>query len=226
MKNVAIALTVVAGLAAGANAQSFDLVVTSTGSQAGDYLPGETINYSVFMDNTIGIGAMPFYGWASFAGKTTGTGIHTMPNESPLDQTFPDSGWEGRRPASNMAFDGGTNGGFRFVPQFYGVAPDMLEGMGGVNYEGLAASMLLGGFGFDESPRLEVFRGSLIATDQGMHDLMFQAADAAYFADPGHMTTISAGPLMGSQGDTFTVVPAPGSLALLGMGTLAMRRRR
>ena len=236
MKNVAIALTAVAGLAAGAHGQAFEVVITTPANGPDitpgvpDYLPGTTIEYSIYMDNGLGSGGgfTNFFGWASFAGRTDGPGTHNLPDELSGTQNTTSDIWEGRRPPATFGFPGGAAGGFRFAAQTYTAIPNGLEGAGGLAYEGLAASTPLGGFQQDGSPRLEVFRGSFVGDVEGVFDLDFNPVDAAYFADAGFNTTvIGASNDMDSLSAAYAVgIPAPASLALLGLGGLAARRRR
>jgi len=226
MKNVAIAITAVAGLAAGANGQAFDMVITSTGSLGGEYVPGELVTYSLYLDNTIGAGFADFVGWSSFAGRTEAPGVHNLPVEGALDASG--GAWEGRRPPAIAGFPGGSGGGFRFAGQVYTAFANGLEGNGGQAYEGLAASAPLGGFQWDDSPRLEVFRGSFAAPMiEGTYEAEFVAVDAAYFNESTHSNTvIGVASQMASLTGEYIVSPAPGSLALLGLSGLAIRRRR
>ncbi len=225
MKNVAIAITAVAGLAAGANGQAFEVVLTNTDGL--NLAPGTLVEYSLYMDNGIGAGFTAFVGWASFAGRTLAPGTHNLPAELSTDGNTPDTGWEGRRPPSISAFPGGSGGGFRFSAQTYTAISNGLEGNGGLAYEGLAASAPLGGFNWDDSPRLEVFRGSFSADVEGFWEVEFVAVDGSYFNESTHsVTVIGAASLMESVTAEYNVIPAPGALALLGLGGLAIRRRR
>jgi len=221
----AIAIAAVAGLTTAANAQVFDMVINTAPNDGPNYVQGTLIEYSLYLDNSQGAGFTSFAGWSSFAGFTSAVGTHNLPVET-ISQTS-GGAWEGRRPPSTAGFPGGSAGGFRFSPQAYTAIPNGLAGATAANaYEGLAASVPLGGFLQDSSPRLEVFRGSFFADVVGTWVLDFDAVDAAYFL-PGFSTTvIGVQNSMGHNPDTYTVTPAPASLALLGLGGLAARRRR
>jgi len=226
MKNVAIAITAVAGLTAGANAQVFDMVITSPADPS-NLAPGALVEYSLYLDNTQGAGFSSFFGWSSFAGFTSAPGTHILPVETATQTSG--GAWEGRRPPTTVGFPGGSAGGFRFSPQAYTAIPDGLAGANaGSAYEGLAASVPLGGFLQDGSPRLEVFRGSFNApVAAGTYNLTFNSVDAAYFQTSTFDTTvIGVASMMGNNDASYTVVPGPASLALLGIGGLAARRRR
>ena len=215
-----IAIAAIAGAATAANAQYFEMVITD--AHAGvDLAPGTVVNYSMYLRD--GGSFAGFVGWASFAGRTIAPGTHNLPTETATDASA--GAWEGRRPPSTVGFPGGSAGGFRFSAQTYNAIPGGLEGAGGLAYEGLAASVPLGGFLHDGSPDLEVFRGSFIADVEGTHLLEFAAVDAAYFIGDFSNTAIGVQSQMGLAPATYNVLPAPASLALLGLGLAARRRR-
>jgi len=214
-----IAIAAVAGLATAANAQFFEMVINTAPNDGPNYAQGTTIEYSLYLDNTSG-NFTDFAGWSSFAGFTSAPGSHNLPVETATQTSA--GAWEGRRPPSTAGFPGGSAGGFRFSPQTYTAIPNGLAGSSAANaYEGLAASVPLGGFLQDPSPRLEVFRGSFIADVLGDHTLSFNPVDAAYFQPGFSSTVIGVQSQMGIVGADYTVVPAPASLALLGLGGLA-----
>lgn len=222
----AIAIAVIAGAATAANAQFFEMVINTAPNDGADYAPGTTIEYSMFLRD--GGSFTNFVGWSSFAGRSIAPGSHNLPVENATDtnnsQGQPDN-WEGRRAPAQNFFPGGSSGGFRFSPQTYFAIPNGLEGNGGLAYEGLAASVPLGGFQQDGSPDLEVFRGSFVADVVGTHLLQFVAVDAAYFAGDFSTTVIGVQSSMGNTDAAYTVTPTPASLALLGLGLVARRRR-
>ena len=218
----AIAIAAIAGAATAANAQFFEMVINTPPNDGADYLPGTTIEYSMVLRD--GQNFSNFVGWASFAGRSIAPGTHIAPNEGGVQDST--SGvWEGRRPPATFGFPGGAAGGFRFAAQNYTPIPGGLEGNAGLAYEGLAASVPLGGFLHDGSPDLEVFRGSFVADVVGTHLLEFVAVDAAYFFGDFSTTQIGVQSQMSSAPAQYTVTPAPASLALLGLGLAARRRR-
>ena len=216
----AIAIAAIAGAATAANAQYFEMVITDAHGGV-DLAPGTAVNYSMYLRD--GGSFANFFGWASFAGRTSAPGTHDLPAESAADAGNP--AWVGRRPPSTAGFPGGSAGGFRFSAQTYTAIPNGLEGAGGLAYEGLAASVPLGGFLHDGSPDLEVFRGSFIADVEGAHLLDFVAVDAAYFIGDFSTTAIGVQSAMQNVAAAYNVLPAPASLALLGLGLAARRRR-
>jgi len=223
----AIAIAVIAGAATAANAQFFEMVINTAPNDGADYAPGTTIEYSMYLRD--GQLFSNFVGWSSFAGRTIAPGSHNLPveNASDIGDSFGgvDNGWRGRRAHGNPFAGFGDAGGFRFTAQTYNTIPNGLEGAGGLAYEGLAASVPLGGFQQDGSPDLEVFRGSFVADVVGTHLLQFVAVDAAYFAGDFSTTVIGVQSSMGNTDAAYTVTPTPASLALLGLGLVARRRR-
>ena len=204
-----------------AHAQYFEVVINTPGNN-GVYPFGSTLEYSVWLRD--GDQFTDFVGWASFAGRIIGPGTHNLPDESGVQDTTSDI-WEGRRPPATFGFPGGAAGGFRFAAQNYTAIPNGLEGSGGLAFEGLAASVPLGGFLHDGSPDIEVFRGSFVMDVLGFLELEFVAVDAAYFRGDFSTTEIGVQSRMGSVTAPYGV-PTPGTAFALGAGLLATRRRR
>jgi|GEM_PF-1159987 len=226
-----LALTVCVGFAATAQAQCFEMVLNTPSNLPGPgpskhYQLGSLVEYSLYLDNTLGPGFSSFYGWSSFAGFISAPGTLVPPVETATQTSG--GAWEGRRPPTTVGFPGGSAGGFRFSPQTYTAIPNGLAGaLPGTPFEGLAASTPLGGFLQDPSPRLEVFRGSIIVDVVGTFSMVFNPVDAAFFKDASYSTTeIGVQGFMSSEGAPYDVSPAPASFALLGLAGLATRRRR
>jgi len=193
------------------------------GSSDYTYTGGETLEYSIWLRD--GGDLIDFAGWASFVGRISApAGIHNPPPETAGDASG--DAWEGRRPPSTASFPGGAAGGFRFAPQTFTPIPNGLEGSPGLPFEGRAASVSQGGFLFDQSPDLEVFRGSFVIPAAGTFLLRFEVDQIQYFAPGQANPIIITDPSFESVGATYRWIPTPGSAWVLGFGLLGFRRRR
>ena len=204
-------------LVACAHAQYFEAVINGP-----SIVPvGTTIDYSIWLRD--GDQLVDFAGWSYFSGRISAPGAtHNLPIESGADLNG--GAWEGRRPTSTTGFPGGTGGGFRFAPQDFTIITGGLEGSPGSGFTGQAATASQGGFMWDQSPDVEVFRGSFVTDVAGLFLLGFEVDQVAYF-NAGFSPIIVTDPFFESLGAVYGI-PAPASGLLLGFGLLATRRRR
>jgi len=250
MKRSVIGILTVAGLAGAANAQSYEIVTDRDTVNLADAGDDGLVAFSLFFDtngSTAGFFGS-FFGWSQYAGifeseagvfQLTGdTGTYTDVQVAPgFFIAFSDENWMGRRaPATGPAgYDGasgasgGSNGGFRAFPQPYEANGSQLTGLGGGSLAGLQRSTPLGGTGQNEDPRLEVFRGVVdySAAAAGDYDLSFIPELLQIFIDADHNLERAVLSDMDSLAQTIhVIVPAPASMALLGLGGLVTTRRR
>ena len=219
-----LAIVAVAGLVSAAHAQSFTMVINTPPNSGPSYTPGTLIEYSLWLLDGDQFVIDPFFGWSHFEGTVSAPGTHIAPVETVSDVNG--GTWEGRRPPSTVGFPGGSAGGFRFDAQSYAPVLNGLAGTGGDPIVGHAASVPEGGFLQDDSPNLEVFRGSFVADVPGSHDLVFQMITAGYFSN-GINPIVLIDPLPAQViGAPYTVVPGAATLAPLAIGGLCVRRRR
>lgn len=124
----------------------------------------------------------------------------------------------------------GSGGSFRFgnVAPNYEVSGDgqTLSFLGGVGIQGAQSPTAVGGTNQDTSGRVEVFRGqiSFDEGDVGMQDIDFEGL-ASFFIESG-LTGFTSFGLDNAGGAVNVIIPTPASAVLLGLGGLAMRRRR
>jgi len=207
---------VLAGAASLTSAQVFE-VVPDTSTVDLDSSDG-TVLVSVYLDRE-GVTDAPwdqFNGWSSFTGFLAATGGEFgVPVENSNDVV--NQKWRGRRPPSKGGVPGGTNGGFRFSAQDYGVSSGSSTGLPELDafdtvlhgsdpalpVEGLQASDPLGGFAQDSSDRIEVLRAELVLDRPGIQRVGFRSVDAAFFLLPGFTTTYLGAQSLMSEQDAF-----------------------
>ncbi|MEM9065337.1 MAG: PEP-CTERM sorting domain-containing protein [Planctomycetota bacterium] len=152
--------------------------------------------------------------------------------------------WVGRRPGvaavngSVATFPGigdvpgntsvdGSDGSFRFS----NIAPNYevrdggltLGTDGGGNISGAQSATVVGGSNQDTAERIEVFRGSVTFDTEGDQTISFDGLGSFFIdADLNSFTSVS----FQNSGGAVKVIPAPASVAMLGLGALAAGRRR
>lgn len=252
MKTTALAVLAVAGCAGVANAQAFyDVQVTDffSGVQVSeiDISSTDFVQVSVYLDRNGSTDGFfnSFTGWSQFAGQMATSSGEWFVDESQAvfgqAQTSTNDLWLGRRPTSSTFFPPGASGGFRYNAETYvlGGGGTVLGGTSNGNFEGITAAAALGGFNFDASDRLEVFRaildfsslplaanGGLLGVESIQVDIDYLAAATQIFIDPGFNISRFVTANMDGGSASLTIVPTPASVALLGLGGLAVGRRR
>ena len=234
-----IAIAAVAGLAAAASAQS----VFMTSSSA---LPaqGEVVTISLWLDATTV--ATPFSSWANWNGVITSTNdggdlsaASVSVTDGPADTVSTtnfaaaDNWASGRRPSAVPGF-GGTFGGFRQQVQNYVVTDaggDLrLDApvQGGIDalQQPIAAPNTFA----NTSRVLEVFRFRF-TYDAAMGQVIFTASNNALVWYDGSLNGFGSAPSAHPTAPSIGVavgepIPAPASLALIGLGGLVATRRR
>lgn len=156
---------------------------------------------------------------------------------------FTPENWPGgRRPAEGgfggpptfpfiPAGNSGNDGGFRFPGgPAYSVAgggtPVLTLSDGGANINASQSSVALGNTNQNNSTDISVFRFSMTPSIFGTYTLDAVFADLAYYLPDGtsNIPGLQASATFNSA--TITVLPAPSTLALLGLGGIAAVRRR
>lgn len=229
----AIALASGLGLASATNAQTIEVVP----DQAVVDVSGGAVDvmFSLYLDNDglpafdLGpAGIKAFFGWSSFSGTFGATaGEFQAMAEGPTDTSL--GSWMGRRPGSVMGLDG-SMGSFRFANlASFG---SQLVSNGGLTLGSMVGPLsggqkqtVLGGTGQNNSGRIEVFRGMIRFddTDLGEQQIDF-VGTAGFFTDPSFLTTASSA--FETSAGSVRVIPAPGVVALIGAGAIAIGRRR
>lgn len=252
MKTTALAVLAVAGCAGVANAQAFyDVQVTDffsgTPVSVIDVRSTDFVQVSVYLDRNGSTAGFfnSFTGWSQFAGQmATSTGDWFVDESQAVfgqAQTSTNDLWLGRRPTTETFYPSGAAGGFRYNSETYSTGGGLLGGSSNGNFEGITAASALGGFQQDTSDRLEVFRaildfaslplyqgpgGGLIGTDEIVVNIDYLAAATQIFIDPQFNISRFVTAEMDGGNASLTLVPTPASMALLGLGGLAVGRRR
>jgi MYXO-CTERM domain-containing protein len=206
MKN-AIAIAVVAGLAAAASAQDFEISMVAPESVA------TNSTYTVEVWGTVsggswvdGVSAMAGFGIDAIA--TEGASLVTANGGSVL------SGW-----ASGFGTDGTVNGA-----DLEGTSGGQLANLFGILNPGIDMNNPILLFTFDVS--VGAAGGSVTYTPANPN----VNGGLSYYPDSEDGASVIApndsGTTLSLVGATTRVVPAPASLALLGLGGLVARRRR
>ncbi|MEM1329169.1 MAG: PEP-CTERM sorting domain-containing protein [Planctomycetota bacterium] len=236
----AFALIAVAGIAGAANAQLIDVVVNGGQNvEFADEASATVVNVSLYLDRDGATGGFfdSFAGWSTFGGiftadgGTFGAGTESAAETTgvnPFAPDGPDTWTFGRRPGGVAGLN---NGSFRYPnastnTQGYEGGSTM-ELAGGGNFEGFQAGASLGNNFPDAAERIEVFRATIDFTGvaAGTYSIDFLASSLAIgFGSLDAARSVVDGASV--SGATVTIVPAPASAALLGLGGLAAARRR
>ncbi|MEM1329170.1 MAG: PEP-CTERM sorting domain-containing protein [Planctomycetota bacterium] len=233
----AIALVALAGAASAANAQFVEVLVN--GSSDANLANGEAVEVSLYLDRdgaTDGFFAA-FSGWSTFGGtfgSDAGTWQGFTENASeltginPFAADGPDTWTLGRRPGGVAGLG---NGAFRYPNAATNTLTyqggSTLELDGGGNFEGFQAGAALGNNFPDSSERIEVFRAVLdftgVAAGTYSVDFLISSLQIGSGSLDAARSVVDGADVRGA---TVTIVPAPASAALLGLGGLAAARRR
>lgn len=210
---------------------TLDVLVDGRSSSSADPVDGDGIlDISIVLNrngSTDGFFS-GFSGWSQFGGSLVHNipgAVWIAPDESAGVQSTTTGEWQGRRPPSQVGFPGGAYGGFRFNPDTSTTSSMRIDGIAGI-----AASSTLGGFLHDGSGSLEVFRAQLDVTginQPGNYSISLDPSLLQIFFGGFQVERAVLDEVVINGVEVGYLIPAPGSLAVLGAaGFCSVRRRR